>query len=618
MGPVDRLIAGMLVPFAMWVLASGLDDLFLDLCSLYFRAADRWRLRGRASPVPEAAAEKRIALLIPAWREAGVIEKMLGHNLAAIQYGNYEIFVGVYPNDLPTLTRVLACGRLMPRVHHVLCRHEGPTSKADCLNALYQGILLHEEQSGRRFDVILQHDAEDLIHPESLAWVNRYINYYDMVQVPVLPLATPLRDLTHGVYCDDFALSHLRDLHVRQRLGGFLPSCGVGTAYRRSTLDRLAWNRQGQPFDVYSLTEDYHTGLDLHLLGCSQILLDACELGNERGPGATREYFPRRFASAVRQRSRWITGIALQSWQKIGWDAGPGQLYWLWRDRKGLLGNVSSLAANVIFLYGAGTWLASQATGQPWRLGDEISGLPWLKPLLIANTTLIVLREWTRACWTRKIYGWRHALLAPVRTPWANCINFAATMRAIALFTAAQVRRRPLAWLKTDHRYPTYEGLTPHKRKLGEVLAEMELARREAVQEALASLQPGERLGECLVRCGVLTEPEVYRGLAAQQSLPFEPVDAHLVSGPALERMPLRFAHRLGVLPMRVVHERYLYVATAELPTDAVSESIVRMTGLEPRFQLITPSNYRTLTETLGRTYGSKGHREPQVWPPST
>ena len=31
---------------------------------------------------------------------------MLEHNLAAIRYRNYHFFVGVYPNDLPTMRAV--------------------------------------------------------------------------------------------------------------------------------------------------------------------------------------------------------------------------------------------------------------------------------------------------------------------------------------------------------------------------------------------------------------------------------------------------------------------------------------------------------------------------------
>ena len=50
---------------------------------------------------------------------------------------------------------------------------------------------------------------------------------------------------------------------------------------------------------------------------------------------ATREFFPQTWHSALRQRTRWVTGIALQGWSRFGWRGKPGELYWLWRDRKG-------------------------------------------------------------------------------------------------------------------------------------------------------------------------------------------------------------------------------------------------------------------------------------------
>ena len=48
-------------------------------------------------------------------------------------------------------------------------------------------------------------------------------------------------------------------------------------------------------------------------------------------------------------------GIALQGWQRHGWGGKPGEMYWLWRDRKGLIANPLSLAANVVFVYGLAT-----------------------------------------------------------------------------------------------------------------------------------------------------------------------------------------------------------------------------------------------------------------------
>ena len=50
--------------------------------------------------------EKRFAIFVPLWREAGVIGRMLAHNIASIRYRNYEFFVGAYPNDDETLAAV--------------------------------------------------------------------------------------------------------------------------------------------------------------------------------------------------------------------------------------------------------------------------------------------------------------------------------------------------------------------------------------------------------------------------------------------------------------------------------------------------------------------------------
>ena len=413
---LDRLVAGLLAPLAMWVLASGLDDLFLDLCATYFGVSRWWRRRGRGLVrdgegviwPDHRPVERSIALFIPAWREDAVIEKMLDHNIAAISYSNYQIFLGVYPNDMRTLSRVRASEAKYTRVHHVLCPHDGPTSKADCLNWVYRGMLCYEEQNGCRFEIVLHHDAEDVIHPKSLAWISRYGQHYQMVQMPVLPLPTPWWELTHGTYCDDFAQSSLRDLQVRQRLGGFLPSCGVGTAYQRGALDRLAWNNGGDPFRAKSLTEDYEVGLELDRLGNSQVLLDAKALGNHT-LAATREYFPRQWRGAVRQRARWVAGITLQSWQETGWNAGPGQLYWLWRDRKGLLNNPLTVAANLIFLYGLGQWCWARWTGNPWGLGQQLSASPLVSWVLVVNVGLILIRLGVRAGYVRSAYGWKHA-----------------------------------------------------------------------------------------------------------------------------------------------------------------------------------------------------------------
>jgi adsorption protein B len=147
---------------------------------------------------------------VPLWREHRVIGRMLEHNLSVIRYYNYDIFVGVYPNDELTVRVVSELAAQNPRVHMAVCPHDGPTSKGDCLNWTYHLLQVFETRNQVHFDVVMTHDAEDLIHPESLRLINWFSRDYDMVQIPVLPLPTPFPEITHGLYCDEFAEYQLK------------------------------------------------------------------------------------------------------------------------------------------------------------------------------------------------------------------------------------------------------------------------------------------------------------------------------------------------------------------------------------------------------------------------
>ena len=190
------------MPVAVWIVISGLDDLFITLVGL---ATCRLSFPWPSDAAVRRAAERHIAVFVPLWREDAVIGRMLEHNLAAIRYRNYHFFVGVYPNDAQTIHAVTVQARRHPRVHIAICPHDGPTSKGDCLNWIYQRMKDHEARHQIRFRIVVTHDAEDLIHPESLGLINWFSRRYAMVQVPVLPLPTAVGEWTHGLYCDEFA-----------------------------------------------------------------------------------------------------------------------------------------------------------------------------------------------------------------------------------------------------------------------------------------------------------------------------------------------------------------------------------------------------------------------------
>ncbi len=369
---LDCWLAAWLAPLATWILINALDDLLLDIACLWRWAAARWFGRkGVAWPSDaelDGIPHRRIAVFLPLWREFRVIEHMLEHNIAANRYDRYDFFVGVYPNDPLTVAAVREASQRFSNVRLAMCPHDGPTSKADCLNWIYQRMLLDEEKSGRRFDIVVTHDAEDLIHPEALRLINYFSREYDMIQVPVLALPTPLREFTHGVYCDEFAEYQTKDIPARHVLGGFIPSNGVGTAFSRAALERLAESYWNRVFDPECLTEDYEAGFRVHQLGFRQLFVPIRTRGGSLM--ATREFFPRTLRTAVKQRTRWVTGIGLQSWERHKWKDTAGQLYWFWRDRKNVPGNLLNPIANLVFIYGVVTWTWCSQTGRPWGLAD--------------------------------------------------------------------------------------------------------------------------------------------------------------------------------------------------------------------------------------------------------
>ena len=589
MQAIDGVLVRSFAPLAVAILVNGLDDLVIDAAWAWFWLKAKLRPAARLFPPGsrqlDSAPRRRIAVLVPLWREHEVAARMLEHNLAAIRYPEYHIFAGAYPNDPETQDAVRSVAVRFPNVHLALCPHSGPTSKADCLNWVFQHLILYEEEHGERFDLVVTHDAEDLIHPEELRWINFYSARYDFIQTPVLALRTPLTALTHGVYCDEFAENHTRDMAVRARLGGFVPSAGVGTGYRREALERLAQTASNRIFEPESLTEDYENGLRLFRLGYSQAFVPLVRSCGSGDFVTTREYFPQDFRSALRQRTRWVMGIALQGWQRFGWKGKPGEVYWLWRDRKALISNPLSFLANLAFVYG----LAAQAWTRVTPLAARFAA---------ATLALQVLRIGIRMRCVARVYGLAFALGVPVRAVYANALNSAATLQAVARYGVARARGLPLKWVKTEHSYPSRAALLDHKRKLGEILVGSGYLGAPALAAALATQPRGVLLGEHLVRGGHLDEDSVYEALSLQQGLPVSRIDPHSISRRVARTLPEHVVRRWRVLPFRVA-EGSLFLASPDLPSAEVNTALRCFTALEIRFHLVTPAKFEKLTEAL-------------------
>jgi bacteriophage N4 adsorption protein B len=592
---IDQAVALVLIPLAVWILVSGIDDLILNtvfvLQWVKERGARSARLPSEAEL--EQTPERLIAIFVPAWKEHRVIARMLEHNLAAVQYSNYHFFVGAYRNDSLTVAAIKEVEAKFPNVHLAETPHDGPTSKADCLNTIYQRLQQFESDSGLSFEILVTHDAEDLIHPASLRWINVLSRRYDMVQVPVIPLPTPVWKLVHGIYCDEFSECHTRDMRARQFFDAFIPSCGVGTGFTREILDRLAEHAGGRIFEPVCLTEDYENGLRLKNLGAKQIFVPI--LRRSGSFVTTREFFPQTFRTAIKQRTRWVTGIALQTWERYGWTGNLVQRYWLWRDRKGLVGNPVGLVTTLISLYGAFSFGASCVTNTSWTLAVATEPVRWLFQITLA---LGVLQLLIRAVCVGRCYGVFFAMFVPIRVVIANFINSAATFCALKRFLVSKLRREPLVWLKTEHAYPTQGALSTHKRSLREVLTSNGFLTEERWQMAVETKPDHLRLERHLVRSGYLSESDLYEALGIQQSLPAGPLEISEIRVDVARSLPAAFSRQWRVLPFKVDQGR-LWIAAPEAPTEDLQIELKRLTQLEPRFHLVPPGNFAALASEL-------------------
>jgi adsorption protein B len=345
-------------------------------------------------------------------------------------------------------------------------------------------------------------------------------------------------------------------------------------------------------FEPRCLTEDYENGFRINRLGLKQFFVPIHF--HNGGFVATREYFPRVFSRAVRQRTRWVTGIALQSWEFHGWRDLLRHPYWFWRDRKAVLANLTAPVANLLTVYGAVTWAAAAALHHPWGLAAAMH-TAWLPRVCELTLSIQAMHLGMRAWCSARVYGWRFASAVPLRILCANLMNFLATFHAVRQYAEAKFHHRPLVWLKTDHAYPTREALVSHRPKLGEVLTGSGYITPEQLAHALATQPPQTRIGEWLVRQGSLTMEHLYEALALSECVPLGKPSREEISKHVTRLLPAEVARTCSLLPFRVVAQQ-LYVVGIDMPDDAVRKRIADFCSLEIRFHLVTPSEFSELS----------------------
>ena len=424
------------------------NDLAVDIIYFYRRA---WRSARIYSRFPRAFASQLtgspkpgfLAIFVPAWDEAAVISSMLRASLKRIEHPNYRIFVGHYRNDPATAAAIASV--VDPRIEPVLVEADGPTTKADCLNYLYDALIAHELATGTPAKAVVLHDAEDVVHPLELGLFDRLIDRAGVIQLPVLPLIDPESRWISGHYCDEFAEAHAKEMVVREAIGASIPLAGVGCAIAREPLARLAAMHEGHPFVGGSMTEDYELGLRVGALGLKTMFVRIPATPGDRSMVSSRGHFPSSIGVAVRQKARWLGGIALAGWDRLGWSGGLGERWMRMRDRRGPLAALLLLSAYGAALLWSQIWLA-EAFGAPVQARLD----PTLVTLLQINAWLLAWRIFMRACFTTSAYGLGEGLLSIPRMVVGNVIAVLAAARAISLHLGGGAKR----WDKTTHIFP--------------------------------------------------------------------------------------------------------------------------------------------------------------------
>ena len=601
------LLSGLGIVF----LISGIDEFFIDCVYLSYKAYRKIFISRKYSPLTESQLlsipEKPIAIMIPCWDESDVIRRMLDNTIKTVTYSNYQIFVGTYPNDPKTQREVALASEVYGNINRIVCPKDGPTNKADCLNWIYAGIRHYEKQHGVEFAIYVMNDSEDIVHPLYLKLFNYLIPRNDMVQLPVFPMVLRWWNFTAGHYADEFAENHARDMLVREILSKSVPSAGVGSGYSSRALELLAADCNNQLFNIDSLTEDYDFGMRMRKFGLRQIfvrqVLQRQTIRTSRFTGkryavskreyiVIREFFPRTFTMAVRQKSRWIMGIALQGWASIGWQGNFWTRYMLFRDRKGLITNIVSMTANAVVPLIALIWLYFLLMPDAYNYPPIVERGTWLWHLMQINLFFFFWRSFCRLMYVYVVYGIREAFLSFPRLIWGNIINFAATMRAFKLYARYLLTGKVIAWDKTDHIYPSEEDLMAYRRKLGDLMLDRHFITTSQLDAALAKQkESGRPLGQVLLDMGMTTEDNLVQILGQQFHLETTEVDPFLTPMDALTAIPRQMALANSAFPLEIKPSGELAVAVENPPSQQALAEMEQAAGRAIVLYLVTKSD---------------------------
>jgi len=576
-----------------------IDDLIWDI--IYFTRYKKRNSETQRLPLEKlnSIPPKLLAVIIAAWHEETILEAVIDHFINTTHYPQsmYHIFLGVYPNDKATLDVAKKLEEKYPNVHVVINKLNGPTSKAQNLNNIVSFIREYEDQHNWRFNAVTVHDSEDVVHPYELKVTNFLIDRYPSLQFPVFPLqkmptwSNFFSGMTSGTYADEFAENHFRIMRMRDHMSAIVPSAGTGFAISHEILD---YYKDEILFPEDSLTEDYKFSIKLaldrypvhYVLESVPRLLDNGMVKWDYI--ATRSLFPTTFKTAVKQKTRWVYGITMQSLtlQDI-FKLSKKQLnfwgrYSLYRDLKAKFGYLLVLPGYLVFAYFIASLFTPLPVMYPW---GTLSG--WLCIIL---TALMVYRQILRAIAINNIYGFKSVVAAclappilPLRFVWGNIINLSATLAAwkqLILGTKSYKKQTKIKGSKTDHEFINKEALKRYYRNIGDVLLEKKYIDVRTLEKALAQARKeGKQIGEILLRNNIITEEQLMIALAALQHKVFVK-NVPLFKSNAINDFDRQFLTQSLFYPLFKVDSGYVIAQTEYTPTEFLNNLTANGTNI--------------------------------------
>ena len=576
----EALLYGIGLALVLLYISMGVDDFTWDMTTAILRRFRRQKTLQFNDL--ESIPPKLLAITVAAWHEQSVLGDVVDNIIASTSYPQsmYHIFLGVYPNDAATIKVAQKLADIHDNVHVIINNLPGPTSKAQNINHVIRQIRIFEKDHEWEFASLTIHDSEDVVHPYELLVTNYLIETHDALQFPVFPLLRKptlrnfFKNITTSTYADEFAENHYTTMVNRYIAHAFVPSAGTGFVLTRKT---LAYFGNDDVLPSNSLTEDYRLALTLfeNHIRMYYVLEKIPRINNKRKVVwdfvTTRSMFPNTFQTAVKQKTRWILGITMQSIRFrdifLTKDIPFSGRYSLYKDLKAKIGNLLAMIGYPVLVY----FLISLFLPlQPIYPRESLSW--WLS---LAVSAMMIERQIFRSIAIFHVYGLRSVFFAcffppllPIRLIWGNIINLVATVKAYrqrylskkhkdkkqSKAKAAHQQKTPpkqaeIKWAKTDHSFLGKNVLRRYQRTIGDILLERGYITTKELQKALKSAAKSkQRLGEYLQNNHTISEDELLDALSRVQHMPF-------VTARHLEYYGLqRFAKQFDELLMRTLH----------------------------------------------------------------